>query len=213
VIGALLAGMLLLAQADLLPAPDVLARYEAAVAAVAEPKIISFDFVLDQAGLRNGEQLHRVFRSGNDERDELLSLDGRELSPPQVRIFHNRPDRYEVERIAPRVAAYTFVFIGTRQDGRHIDYVFDATPLTQDQPFWVTQVAIDGVMFLPTGIAYRTRDNDGSGTISYIHLDRWWLPSLATARATYGGLGASERLSFEHYRFPDALPPQAFLGR
>lgn len=192
-----------------LPPAEVLARYADALAAEHPPSVLSFEYAVDQTGLRNDEQLHRVFRSGNDERDELLAVDGRRLDPPTVRIFHGRRDHYTLNELAPRPESYTFRYVGTHSVAKHLEYVFATTPQTASD-FRVTQVTIDGIAFVPTSIAFETGQHDGSGTISFAHVDKYWVPLVADARGTYGNIATTERIAFMHYEFPPSLPSSTF---
>ena len=201
-IGALLAAAVALAPAQ------VLTRYAAALAAVRTPTVLTFEYTLDQTGTRNGEQVHRIFRSGNDERDELLVSDGRKVTPPTVRIFRNRPNRYTLERLAPRPETYAFRFVGSNRTGHGTAYVF-ATEARSPGAFRVTSVTVDGTTFTPTAIAFAT-DHDGRGTVTFGRYDRYWMPSDVNVRATYGNQPMTEHLAFSQYRFPDALPPATF---
>jgi hypothetical protein len=187
----------------------VLARYEAALKKVTEPRVLTFDYKIEQTGLRNTLQTHRVFRNGNDERDETLTVDGKRLSPPKVRIFRGRRNRYTVTSLAPRAANYTFAYVGPRKDGHHLDYVFRLTP-NAARPFAVTDIAIDGVRFLPLSIGFATGMNEGAGTITFGLNARWWVPYVATARATVTAASATEKLTFYTYRFPLTLPDSTF---
>jgi len=189
--------------------PAVIERYEAALKKVREPPVITFDYKLEQTGLRTALQTHRVFRSGNDERDETLTVDGKRLSPPKVRIFRGRRNRYTIETLAPHPAEYKFAYRGSRKDGHHVDYLFRLTP-TAVRPFAVTDVAIDGVRFLPLSIGFATGLNEGAGTITFGSNARWWVPYVATARATIADAPATERLTFYTYRFPLTLPESTF---
>ncbi len=194
-------------------APDtVLARYTAALAAFSEPAVVTFTYTLEQTGAKMLEQTHRVYRSAHDERDETMVVDGRRLEPPTVRIFRGRRDHYAVLALAPKPAAYTFTYVGPRRDARHIDYVFRLTPKVAGD-FAETEVAIDGVKFLPSSIAFRTRSNEATGSVTFSRAGRWWIPATATAHATVNGEAASERLSFSDYRFPPSLPRSAFSER
>jgi hypothetical protein len=193
---------------ELAPAA-VLQRYAAALQKVRDPEVITFDYKLEQTGLRTALQTHRVFRSGNDERDETLTVDGKRLSPPKVRIFRGRRNRYTVGLLAPRPAEYAFAYIGPRKDGHHVDYLFRVTP-TIISPFIVTDVAIDGVRFLPLSIGFSTVSNEGSGTITFGLNTRWWVPYVAQARAAVANGTATERLTFYTYRFPLTLPGSTF---
>ncbi len=204
-IAAILAGALALAPAE------VLTRYATALAEVHTPTALTFEYTLDQTGMRNGEQVHRIFRSGTNERDELLAIDGRKLVPPNVRILRGQRNRYALESLAPKPADYTFRFVGTAKSGRHVDYVFQ-TAARVPGAFRITNVTIDGIAFVPSALAFTATDHDGSGTLTFARFDRYWLPTDATARATYGAVAQAEHLTFARYRFPDELPPATFAA-
>jgi hypothetical protein len=192
-----------------MPAAAVLARYESALAAQHPPAAITFEYAIEQAGARTLDQTHRVFRSGEDQRDEILTSDGKRLDPPSVRIFRGHRNRYAVESLAPRPALYTFHLIGTVRNGRHDDYVFETSPRVP-AAFTVVRIVIDGSSFLPSTIAFVTAAHNGSGTISYVRAANFWVPSVASAHARYENLGATERIVFSRYRFPSSLPPSTF---
>jgi hypothetical protein len=187
----------------------VLRRYAEAMHALKEPSVISFDYTLEQTGPRTLSQTHRVFRSGNIERDETLTSNGQRLTRPIVRIFRGRRNRYTVRLLAPRAADYDFAFVGPLHDGRHLDYVFRVTPKHVMQ-FKVTNVTIDGLRFLPVSIDFATALSDGSGSIAFGSNARWWVPYVATARAMVADDLATEKLTFYTYRFPPSLPPSTF---
>jgi len=191
-----------------LPSDTVLARYATALSAYTAPAVLSFDYLLEQSGAREMEQDHRIFRSGTNERDETLAVDGRKLDPPTIRIFRGRSNRYTVGLLAPRPAQYDFHYLGTHRDGHHLDYVFDATPKGAPD-YRVTRVTIDGITYLPAAIVFRL-GTDGTGTVTFGRNDRWWIPLEATARAHSEGLPAQERLTFSGYRFPPSLPSSTF---
>ena len=187
----------------------VLARYAAALAMRVAPRAISFEYTLEQTGARDLLQTHRVFRSGTDQRDEILAVDGRKLDPPAVRITHGRRDRYDLALLAPKTSVYDFRLIGLVRDARHEDYVFATTPHAPEA-FRITTVTIDGSSFLPASIAFETQAHGGSGTLAFGRAEKYWVPTIATARATYAKLGAQERITFQRYRFPSSLPPSTF---
>jgi len=193
-----------------LPPDVVLARYATALAAVTAPPVFSVDYTLEQSGTREVEQMHRVFRSGANERDETLDVDGRKLDPPTTRIFRGRRDHYTVALLAPAPARYTFAYLGPHRDGHHLDYVFDATAKVSGA-YRVTRVTIDGITFLPSAIDF-TSGEDGVGSVTFGREGKWWVPFEVTGRATIDGLEATERLTFSNYRFPQALPPGTFAG-
>jgi hypothetical protein len=187
----------------------VLVRYAEAVAKYKTPPVLSFEYAIDQSGARDIQQTHRVFRSGNAQRDELLSADGKFLAPPAIHIFLGRRNRYTVEALAPRTNKYTFRYIGSVHDGHHTDAVFATTPL-EPAASVVKQVTIDGVTFLPVAIRFTTSSHKGSGVVTFARVGKYWLPVSASATATYAKLAAVEHISFYRYRFPAALPASTF---
>jgi len=192
-----------------LPADTVLARYATALAAYTAPPVFSVDYTLEQSGARDMEQMHRVFRSGANERDETLDVDGRKLDPPTTRIFRGRPDHYTVTLLAPNPAHYDFTYLGPHRDGHHLDYVFDAVSRLPGA-YRVTRVTIDGITFLPVTIDFKS--GTGTGSATFGRDGKWWVPFEVTGSATVEGLAAMERLSFYNYRFPQTLPSGTFSG-
>jgi hypothetical protein len=192
-------------------APDaVLAKYRSALAAVNEPRVFTVEYALEQTGTRVLDQRHRIFRSGGNERDETLAVNGKGSATPVVRIFRGRPYRYAVSRLAPKPDAYDFVYVGPHKSGKHLDYVFLLVPKTPAKAFTLKDVTIDGVTFLPSAVAFATGQHAGAGSVTFTKSDRWWVASGATASAHVPGGVARERLTFSRWRFPPALPSSTF---
>ncbi len=187
----------------------VLAKYGAALAALREPRVFTVEYTLEQAGTRTLEQTHRIFRSGSDERDETIAVNGTRATRPAIRIFRGRRYRYTVAALAPRPARYDFAYLGTRRAGRHVDYVFRLRPKAP-AAFALTQLTVDGVTFLPGEVAFATRAHGGRGSVTFAKSAKWWVASGATASAREPGGVAHERLHFSGWRFPPALPPSTF---
>jgi hypothetical protein len=187
----------------------MLARYAEALSAHRTPSVLLFEYSIDQAGPHDLQQTHRVFRSGNSERDELLSVDGKRLNPPTIRIFLGHRNRYSIEALAPRPEAYAFRYIGTVHDGRHLDEVFATTPRTV-QDATIVQVTIDGTTALPVAIRFKTRSHGGNGTVTFGRVQKYWMVTSATATATAANSLAVEHLSFSRYRFPPTLGASTF---
>jgi hypothetical protein len=190
----------------------VLARYAAALAALKHPPALSFEFSIEQLGLRNIEQTHRVYRSGSQERDETLSIDGYALKNPAVRIFGNRRYRYDIAAVAPKPETYDFSFSSARRVGNHYAYSFDTKPRSAAS-FAVTGVTIDGASFLPSVVRFHAGGGPAraSGRLHYIGSGRYWVVSDATADAQLpDGKLAHERIVWSKYRFPESLPPATF---
>jgi hypothetical protein len=203
---------LLAAAAVTLSSDAVLTKYEAALRAVHEPRVFTVEYTLLQTGARTLEQTHRIFRSGGDERDEILAVNGTRTTRPQVRIFRGRRYRYTVSSLSPRPGAYDFTFVGTHRNGRHVDYVYDLMAKRQ-AAFTLTRVTIDGVNFLPATLAFVTRDHGGHGEIHFAKAQKWWVATAVSASASEPGGTAHERLTFSDWRFPPSLPAGTFGSR
>ena len=186
-----------------------LARYAVALAANHTPLVLSFEYSIDQAGARDIQQTHRVFRSGNSERDELLSVEGKRVDPPSIHIFLGRRNRYTIEALAPRPEAYTFRYVASVHDGKHLDQVFETLPLNPAAAT-VKQVTIDGITHLPDAIRFVTSTHAGAGSVMFGRVQKYWMATAAAATATYAKSTSVEHVAFYRYRFPTSLSPSTF---
>ncbi len=195
-----------------LSASTVLVRYAGALATVKRAPVVAFDYSVEQLGLRNMEQTHRVYRSGRSERDETLIVDGYELQAPSIRIINNRIYRYDIAAIAPRPAAYRFVYSGAIARGSSFTYVFRTAPFGR-RAFAVTEVEIDGARFLPSAVRFKLAGDDarGSGTLAYESHGGYWVvrDAVVDARLTSGAT-AHEHIAWSDYSFPSSLPASTF---
>jgi hypothetical protein len=191
----------------------VLQRYLLAVETLPTPKTVIFSYNVSQFGPSNIEQRHMIYRSGLDVRDETLSVDGIALSHKVVRFSH-REERYAVSRFAPRTDSYELLFLGTAKDGRHLDYVYEATPLGHPSGAWVDRLTIDGVRYLPRLVRFHTAATNarGTGEIEFGPFGKYWMPVVASATANVNGKPARERITWGDYRFPQDLPPSTFAA-
>ncbi|MBV8345211.1 MAG: hypothetical protein JO190_09505 [Candidatus Eremiobacteraeota bacterium] len=189
----------------------VLRHYVLAVQDVAVPKTVVYSYTVSQVGPSNIEQRHRVYRSGSAVRDEIVWVDGMTLRRKIVRFSH-REDRYAVGRFAPRPDAYQMLFLGVTRDGRHLDYVYDVTPLTRPSGAWIDRLTIDGENFLPRAVHFHTSGIGASGTgnIEFAPFGKYWMPVAAVAQAHVKGKPARELITWSDYRFPSSLPPSTF---
>ncbi len=195
-----------------LAASTVLAKYAKALAAVVRPHAISFSYTVEQLGLRNMEQTHRVYRSGLDERDETLGVDGYTLPRPSVRIIANRTYRYDIKAVAPAPSSYRFVYTGKFVHGRSFTYVF-RTAAYGTPAFRVTGIEIDGTHFLPSLVRFTMTSADvrGHGEIAYMSDGLYWVVRDAQVSAQLAsGTLAHEHIAWGDYSFPVALPPSTF---
>jgi hypothetical protein len=194
------------------PSPAaVVQRYERALAAVKEPHTFTVEFTLEQTGTRSLDQTHRIFRAGTDERDEIIAVNGTRAPNAAVRIFRGRPYRYGVTKLAPRPAEYDFAYVGPHKNGHHVDYVFRLTPKTP-KTFHFTEVAIDGVTYLPGSVAFVSGPNVG-GSVTFGKSEKYWVATSAGASASGKAGIAHERLTFTNWRFPKTLPRSTFAAR
>jgi hypothetical protein len=189
----------------------VLQRYVLAIENVAVPKTVVYSYTVAQVGPTNIEQRHRIYRSGNAVRDEVVWVDGMLLRRKIVRFSH-REDRYAVGRFAPRPDTYQLLFLGTTRDGRHLDYVYEATPLARPSDAWIDRLTIDGENFLPRAVHFHTSGTEaqGTGNIEFAPFGKYWMPVAAVAQARVKGKPARELITWSDYRFPSALPPSTF---
>lgn len=189
----------------------VLQRYALAVAGVAMPKAVVYSYTVSQTGPSNIEQHHRIFREGLNVRDETLSIDGIVLLRKVVR-FGQHEDRYAVTRFAPSSSAYELLFVQTVKDGRHLDYVYEATPLAHSPATWVDRLTIDGTTFLPRAVHFHTAGAtaSGSGEVEFAPFGKYWMPVSAAASANVGGKPAREHIVWMDYHFPPSLPASTF---
>jgi hypothetical protein len=198
------------ATAPALPPAAVVLKYQAALKRLKEPRVFAVQYRMEQTGTRTLEQTHRIFRSGKDERDETLAVNGNRSKKPVVRIFRNRPYRYTVAALAPKPSAYDFVYAGPHRNGKHDDYVFDLVPNGKPPAFAFTQVTIDGVTFLPQSVSFATRQHGGQGAVTFAKADRYWVARSASAQAEMPGGLAHEQIAFTDWRFPPSLPASTF---
>lgn len=191
---------------------EVFHAYLAALAAIRRPKALSFDYTVSQLGVHDMEQTHRVYRSGLDERDETLFVDGYTLKAPAVRILRNRTYRYDLTSVAPRPAQYAFAFRGATRTLGTYAYTFRTAPRSA-RAFEVLEVEIDGRTLLPAVVRFRIAGGKarGVGSLRYGLSDSHWVVREARVTAKIaGGRTARERIAWSNYRFYDALPKSTF---
>lgn len=196
----------------LLPPSLVLTRYNAGLATARKPASVVFQYTVEQLGLHNFEQTHRVYRSGASERDETVVVDGHTLQYPSIRIFAKRSDRYDVAAVAPRPGPYRFTFSGVRRGAGSATYVYKTARVTRGA-FAVSEVEVDGRAFLPSVVRFKISGNGarGSGELRFGRSQSYWLVRQATVSARLtNGASAHERITWSNYQFPVSLPPSTF---
>ena len=190
----------------------VLKRYAEAVQALTVPKVAVYAYTVSQVGPSNIEQYHRIYRSGVSVRDETLAVDGIALHRKIVRILASRRSLHR-RPLSPRADTYEMLFLGTVKDAHHIDYVYEATPLSRPSGAWVDRITIDGMRFLPRVVHFHSSGLGvhGTGQIEFGGFGKYWMPIAAQAMASIKGKPARERIVWSDYRFPENLPPSTFL--
>lgn len=200
------------ALAPMLDEATVLAHYREALVRVRRPRAVSFEYSLSQLGLRDMEQVHRVYRRDRNERDETLFVDGYRLVRPSIRIITGRTAHYDIATIAPRPGAYRFAFAGGRAVGAGYQYVFRTKPI-RPQPFAVREIELDGHTYLPAVVRFVTSSHGarGTGELHYGLSEAYWVVRGANVSATLrDGKRARERIVWQKYRFPTSLPAETF---
>jgi hypothetical protein len=197
--------------APALAAVAVLANYESVLAKALTPPYVSFEYTVEQVGVRDLQQDHRIYRDRSNERDELLSVNGEALTRPVVRLFRGRVERYTLGRLAPRASGYTFHYLRTNRDGKRTSYEFATTPKVPGQ-FRIDRVTIDGTSFMPTQLAFTTKSGSvvGRGALVFGKVDRYYVPFSVNLTADVQGKPTREKIVWSHYRFPDSLPSNVF---
>lgn len=192
----------------------ILDRYFAALAKLAKPDYVSYEYSVEQGGGTNISQVHRIYRAGGDVRDEAVQQDGRRLRRPRIHIRHDDVDRYALEAIAPTAARYTFTFTGVAKSGEHLAYTFRTEPKTAAS-FVVEEITLDGASYLPTVVRFRTTGAGvrGKGTFIYAKTDRYWMIREARVDAAYKEEPIGERIAWGAYRFPSSLPSATFADK
>lgn len=190
----------------------VIQRYERALESLPSPPYMVFEYNVDQAGWHDLTQTHRIYRTHEVRRDELIAEDGRPVKPPEVYIRRGVRDRYALMNVAPQPAGYAFSFAGIAHVGNHLAYAFTTTPLGRAHAFAVRRVVIDGLSYLPITIAFETHGPgaSGVGTMQYAKSGRYWVPTRVSLSATVEGKKATESIAFSAYSFPKTLPPTTF---
>lgn len=200
-----------LAVSAALSSQTVLARYAHKLLHEPQPKVMIFSYTVSQAGPSDIEQSHRIFRSGDLVRDELLAQDGQTLHPKITRISRYA-NHYQVQTLAPRLTQYALMFLRVERNGKRLEYLFRAVPLAPTGAYTVERIAINGRSFLPDWIAFRDAIGRvvGHGTIDFAPAGRYWVPAQATVAARVAGKPARERIAFGGYQFPTRLPKSTF---
>jgi hypothetical protein len=195
---------------DFLTPPQIISRYREALAAAKKPKAMSFDYSVEQLGLRNLVQTHHVYRNALDERDETRIVDGTPVH--SVRIIVDRVYRYDLHAIAPTSAVYNFAYAGARLDGDDVTYIFRSTPAAP-RSFAVDRMELDGRSFLPKLVHFKISNGSvhGSGQIAYARVETYWV--VMDARVSVhmaNGTLAHEHIKWSNYQFPPSLPSSTF---
>lgn len=195
-----------------LDAATVTERYRAALLRLRRPPALAFEYTLEQLGLHDMEQTHRVYRSGPSERDEVLVVDGYRLKAPAVRIITGRAPHYDIATIAPRPDAYRLVPIATLRAAGGYRYRFRTAALGP-RAFEVREIDLDGATFLPAVVRFAIAANGahGTGELEYAAASGYWLIRSARVSAILrDGKRARETIVWGKYQFPVGLPADTF---
>jgi hypothetical protein len=195
----------------LLAPEDVLTKYVQALDTLKTPAAYTFEYAFAHHGSRPQEVEHRIFRQGSRERDELVGYNGERLTHPEIRVFTQHRDPYNVAALAPRADDYAFTYGGQAKVGRSLGYVFNTFAKGAPE-YEVTRMVVDSKTFLPLLIEFHAKAGTvfGTGNVTYAKADHYWMPQSATARAVVNGDVQTERIDWSHYQFYPNLPPATF---
>ena len=122
-----------------------------------------------------------------------------------MRVFE-APDRYDVNRLAPKPGDYTFTFASRGiVEGRAV-YTF-RSDIQKLAAFAVTRIDVDAEHYLPRTLYFHSVNGatKGTGRVSYAPQSRYWLPREASVEArTASGKNARERITWSKFGFPEA---------
>jgi hypothetical protein len=191
----------------------VLQRYAEALTKIAAPPALIFDYTVEQVGLHDIEQTHRIYRGRGMERDETLAIDGRKLAAPVVRVIAGAVTHYNLLTVAPRSDRYTLTFLKTQREDGHFNYLFRAAHRVPTV-FAVDGMTIDGITFLPTVMTFSTVAGSikSTGKLVYGEIAGYRLIREASVSAVVGGKVARERIIWTEYQFPASLPASTFVS-
>ncbi|MFN2448288.1 MAG: hypothetical protein ABR508_00650 [Candidatus Baltobacteraceae bacterium] len=211
---AMLAIALLAAAAPAAPmdSQEVIALYAKTLLEAPVPRVLVFTYTVSQAGPHDIEQTHRIYRSGDEVRDETMLVDG--VKQKTIRISRYR-NRYTLEDLAPRLTQYTFLFDGVQRSGSTFEYAYHAVPNTPGGTFVIDSMVLNGRSYLPALLRFHSYSGAirGTGTITFVHAGKYWVPSGASVDARVNGKPAREQIAFNGYRFPARLPQSTFQAR
>lgn len=201
--------------APVLAAPLVLQRYSDALERISLPRAVVFVYNVEQVGMHDIEQVHRIYRSDVGERDETIAVDGRRLPVPSVRIFKGRADHYDIALLAPHPELYTFTFVKAQRSAGRVQYIFHTMRSPEQAAFVVTDIAIDGQSFLPSVMNFRMESTSipATGQLVYSQVNKFWLIREASVSALVNSKSVRERFLWTAYQFPPALPAATFSRR
>lgn len=194
-----------------LDSQQVLERYATRLLNLESAKTLIFSYTVSQAGTHDIEETHRIYRSGELVRDELLASDGETLHPKITRISRYR-NHYTLDALAPRLTQYALIFLRAVPHAHHYDYVYKALPLENGGRFTVSGVTIDGSTYLPSVIRFQSTNGTivGNGAVTFGRSGRYWMPTSATITVEQSAAPARERITFSSYQFPASLPKSTF---
>ncbi len=195
-------------------AASVLTHYLEMLDVYSAPKYVSFEYSVEQSGGTNISQVHRIYRAGRDQRDEVIEEDGRRLKPARVRIRHDSVDRYALSAVAPAPERYAFTFVGSTKSGDHVLYRYRTEARTA-APFTVEEISLDGTSYLPAMLRFRSSSGGvhGHGELLFATAEKHWMIREARIDALSKGAPVSERIVWSAYRFPSSLPSATFADQ
>ena len=193
--------------------------YRAALASRKTPANMEFMYTVTRSGpQRIVTEQHRVYWTASGlERNDTISINGTDLVPPRSRMLHRTEWPYDPGQFEVSTDDYSTVVTGLSVIANRKAYVLKLARSAQAD-FVVTSLYVDAKTRLPLRQAFNVAGADcqGSGSIDFMPVGIYWLPSFVSVICTGTAQGAApppvfkEAIRFSGYSFPAAIPPDVF---
>ncbi|MBV8165002.1 MAG: hypothetical protein JOZ91_12135 [Candidatus Eremiobacteraeota bacterium] len=193
--------------------------YRTALASRKTPADMEFLYTVTRSGpQRIVTEQHRVYWTASGlERNDTISINGTDLVPPHSRMLHRTEWPYDPGQFEVSSDDYSAVVTGVSVIANRKAYVLKLARSAQAD-FMVTSLYIDAKTRLPLRQAFKVAGADcqGDGSIDFLPVGIYWLPSFVSVICTGTAQGATgapvfkEAIRFSGYSFPAAIPPDVF---
>lgn len=196
---------------------QALEQYRAAMDRLRVPANFVFDYVITRASRKRVvTEKHRVYRNdAGDERNETSVVNGANIVPAFVRIFHRPTWPYGVEKFLVAPDAYDARYEGMATVNGRLAFAYALTPKVSAD-FGVNAIFIDLQRRLPLREMFTVAGGGcaGRGWIDFAPTGGYWMASAVTALCAPPSADQPaqyrESIHFSNYRFPVSIPADVF---